>query len=222
MLNECSKSYVWYKRHIVNTLLLVKVNSSALMPNFVTMFNHSSFNFRIKLLLLLTSMIGVSSCNLFRYGIEERKREEAARETNKAEHLGKVEYNKKAAMILKTAKQYQGVPYKLGGESKDGIDCSALVMLSYKNIGVKLPRTSLEQSKLGKTIEIREAMPGDLIFFKFKKSSTNNPVNHVGIVSRIETGTLYFYHASTSLGVTESSLAEKYYSDFFVKLIRVL
>jgi cell wall-associated NlpC family hydrolase len=95
-------------------------------------------------------------------------------------------------------------------------------MLSYKNAGVVLPRTSIEQSKVGQEIKLNEAQPGDLIFFKFKKSKSSNPVNHVGIVSRIDRGgTLYFYHASTSLGVTESSLAETYYKEVFVKLMRV-
>jgi cell wall-associated NlpC family hydrolase len=75
---------------------------------------------------------------------------------------------------------------------------------------------------LGRLVSKEEALPGDLIFFKFKKSKSSNPVNHVGIVTKLDkNGNLYFYHASTSLGVTESSLEERYYKEVFVKIIRV-
>jgi cell wall-associated NlpC family hydrolase len=174
-------------------------------------------------------LISGVSCNLFRYGIEERKKEKAnnveansEKENHQGKHEKKSERAVKAESILREAKKFDGVPYKLGGDNKKGIDCSALVMLSHKSMGITLPRTSFEQSKVGVNVNLKDAQPGDLIFFKFKKSSTNNPVNHVGIVSKIDvSGNLYFYHASTSLGVTESSLTESYYRDVFVKIMRV-
>lgn len=166
--------------------------------------------------------MALSSCNLFRYGIEERKKESQSKGNKDKEAVVKSDRLIKADVILKYAKQYEGTPYQLGGESKKGIDCSALTMLSFKNAGIVLPRTSMEQSKTGKAVSLKEVQPGDLIFFKFKKTKTSNPVNHVGIVSKIDkTGIIYFYHASTSLGVTESSLAETYYKDVFVKIMRV-
>lgn len=172
------------------------------------------------LVLLVILLFASSSCNLFRYGIEERKRE--AEENKETGSINKSERLKKADLIMKAARQYHGAPYHLGGETKRGIDCSALVMLSYKNAGITLPRTSLEQSKIGQSIKLENAQPGDLVFFKFKNSSSNNPVNHVGIISRIEkNGIVYFYHASTSLGVTESNLDEKYFKEVFVKVMRV-
>lgn len=185
----------------------------------------------VNIIYLFVLTILVSSCNLFRYGIEERKREKEKLGLNKGieeekkkgenKYLNKKEHIKTAEKILSTARQYDGAPYKLGGESKKGIDCSALVMISYKNVGIDLPRTSIEQSKVGKSVSVKEALPGDLIFFKFKKYKNHNPVNHVGIVTKVSNNTVYFYHASTSLGVTESSLAESYYSDVFVKVMRV-
>lgn len=165
-------------------------------------------------------LLQISSCNLFRKGIEERKRENDVKANkNVINHSDRL---KKAALIINAAKQYDGTPYKLGGENKQGIDCSALTMLSYKSAGITLPRTSNEQSKIGNLVNLDDALPGDLIFFKFKKSKSGNPVNHVGIVSKVEkNGTVYFYHASTSLGVTESSLSESYYRDVYVKIMRV-
>ncbi len=170
---------------------------------------------------VLTSIL--SSCNLFRYGIEERRKEKAFEsEKNKSKeantkNLGKIK------VVLNEAQKYEGTPYLLGGESKKGIDCSALVMLSYKNAGIALPRTTAEQSKIGNSVTLQEAQPGDLIFFNFKKSKNKNGVNHVGIISKVnKNGTIFFYHASTSLGVTESSLEEPYYKSVFVKIQRLL
>ena len=172
--------------------------------------------------LFIGFLLLISSCNLFRYGIEERKKDKVASNNNEIEKVVKTERLKKAEVILKSARQFEGTPYQLGGDTKRGIDCSALTMLSFKNAGVTLPRTSIEQSKIGESVKLELAQPGDLIFFKFKKSKSNNPVNHVGIVSKIEkSGVVFFYHASTSLGVIESSLAESYYRDVFVKIMRV-
>ena len=171
---------------------------------------------------LLILLATVSSCNLFRYGIEERKREKDASLNKEKGAKSNSERIKTAEIIIKSAKQFEGAPYQLGGETKRGIDCSALTMLSYKQSGIQLPRTSIEQSKMGKLVELEDAQPGDLVFFKFKKSKSKNEVNHVGIVSKVDkNGLVYFYHASTSLGVTESSLAETYYKEVFVKIIRV-
>jgi cell wall-associated NlpC family hydrolase len=128
---------------------------------------------------------------------------------------------KKSNIIISEAKIYDGAPYKLGGESKNGIDCSGLVMLSFKKAGIALPRTSLEQSKIGTMVNLKDAMVGDLIFFKFKKIN-KKAINHVGIISKKESwGGIYFVHASSSLGVTESSLSESYYQEAFVKVMRV-
>lgn len=180
--------------------------------------NNSFFKHLLTILLLLL----ISSCNLFRKGIEERKRESEVKVNKDPAIKNKSERLKKADLILKSARQFEGTPYKLGGDNKRGIDCSALTMLSYKNAGITLPRTSIEQSKIGTSINLEDVIPGDLIFFKFKKSKSNNPVNHVGIVSKVDkNGSIYFYHASTSLGVIESSLAETYYRDVFVKIMRV-
>ena len=165
-------------------------------------------------------LIAISSCNLFKYGIEERKKENSLKKSNGV--IKDTNRHEKAITIIKAAKEYQGTPYQLGGETKNGIDCSALVMLSFRVANITLPRTSIEQSKLGRLVSKEEALPGDLIFFKFKKSKSSNPVNHVGIVTKLDkNGNLYFYHASTSLGVTESSLEERYYKEVFVKIIRV-
>ena len=125
-----------------------------------------------------------------------------------------------AKKIIKDAKTYLGTPYKYGGTSKRGIDCSALVQNVFNNQAIKLPRSSRDQSLKGKWIDINDIMPGDLVFFATSKNSRK--ITHVGIVTSIKENTFEFIHASTSKGVTISSLSERYWYKAYVQARRVL
>ena len=85
--------------------------------------------------------------------------------------------------LIKYASKLVGIPYKYAGETpKQGFDCSGFVMYVYKSIGVQLPHSAQMQSQLkGKTVKLKDAKPGDLIFFGSsfgKKWQTQ----HVGII----------------------------------------
>lgn len=116
--------------------------------------------------------------------------------------------------IIQTAKSYRGTPYRYGGTTRSGIDCSALVYHSFAAAGVNLPRTSTEQSKLGKKIPIKNARPGDVLFFATGKKKKE--VTHTGIVTEAQRKEVRFIHASTSLGVTEDYLGNSYWSKAFL------
>ena len=116
---------------------------------------------------------------------------------------------KKISAVIAKAETYKGTPYKYGGTSKSGIDCSALIQNSYAHAGYKVPRTSKEQSKFGKKVSWNGVRPGDLVFFKFKKKGEK--WYHSGMVVRREGENIYFLHASSSRGVVESNLASDYY-----------
>ena len=103
--------------------------------------------------------------------------------------------------------------------TKNGIDCSALMLKAYDNIDFDLPRTSFAQSKIGKKIKKTKALPGDLVFFK---TSRRNRVTHVGLITENNNGEIKFIHASSSKGVIESSLEENYYKKTYVKIKRIL
>ena len=126
----------------------------------------------------------------------------------------------KANNIIKYAKQFEGVRYKYGGTTKKGMDCSGLVLTSYKSEQVALPRTTGDLSKTGDWIDLKTVKKGDLLFFATQKNSRK--VNHVGIVTRSKKGDVQFIHASTSKGVMISQLKERYWYHAFVQARRVL
>ncbi|MGF1909712.1 NlpC/P60 family protein [Vibrio kasasachensis] len=109
--------------------------------------------------------------------------------------------------------EWQGVPYRLGGMSFNGIDCSALVKLAYQDTAsVTLPRTTALQSNIGIEVDYNNAKVGDLFFFKTSLTS-----RHVGIYL----GNKQFMHASTSKGVMLSRIDNPYWADVFWQVRRV-
>ncbi|MFN3801498.1 C40 family peptidase [Belliella pelovolcani] len=116
--------------------------------------------------------------------------------------------------VVNTAKSYRGTPYRYGGTTRSGIDCSALIYHSFASVGVTMPRTSEEQSKIGKKIAERNLEKGDVVFFATGKR--RRQVTHAGIVTETTKGQVWFIHSSTSLGVTEDNLNNKYWSKAYL------
>lgn len=115
--------------------------------------------------------------------------------------------------LLKLIDEWFGTRYKLGGSTKAGIDCSALMQVLFTAIyGVALPRTTKEQYKFSRKISRTELKEGDLIFF-----NTTGGISHVGMYLQNNK----FVHASTSGGVTISDLFEDYWTKRFVGVGRV-
>lgn len=81
------------------------------------------------------------------------------------------------AQAVALAARYFNVPYVWGGQSPQGFDCSGLVQFVYNALGVKLPRTSQEQAKIGISVgSLADAQPGDLLIYSY-----HGPSDHVGI-----------------------------------------
>jgi len=101
-----------------------------------------------------------------------------------------------------------GTPYRIGGMTQRGVDCSAFTQnLGAAIFDIALPRTAKEQYDACHRIHINEAKEGDLIFFNTKKG-----ISHVGVYLQNNK----FVHASTSGGVMISDLAEAYWSKRFI------
>ena len=107
--------------------------------------------------------------------------------------------------------EWVGTRYRMGGTSKHGIDCSAFMQTAFLDAyGMELPRSTSEQRYLGRQIQKHELRKGDLVFFRRN--------NHVGVYI----GNNQFMHASTSQGVTISSLDEDYWSRTYTQSRRVM
>ncbi|WP_373030279.1 NlpC/P60 family protein [Sulfurovum sp.] len=142
-------------------------------------------------------------------------------EENKAEERGtfkfrdifvskKDETSDKCQRITTLAKTKLGKKYVWGASGhKNTYDCSSFTKYVYKNIGVTLPRTSINQSKFGKYVKRDELQKGDLVFFDTSKRRKGY-VNHVGIYL----GDNKFIHASSAKKkVVITSLSKNFYSN---------
>jgi len=132
----------------------------------------------------------------------------------------KLSKRKRTEVVIAKARSYTGTPYKWGGTTSKGMDCSGLLLNSFSAIDYKIPRTSAEQKKIGKKVSKDEIKKGDLIFFATSKKKRK--VTHVGLVTSVKGGEVIFIHASTSKGVTESKLSNSYWKKRFRQARRVL
>lgn len=112
-------------------------------------------------------------------------------------------------MFIKQARKYMGAPYKYGGMSKSGIDCSGLIVKTMEDLGLYAPHSALELARFGKIIlDKNKLQPGDFIFFT-KTYNTPKLVSHAGFV--IEDDNML--HASSSKGVSITAINNPYYWD---------
>lgn len=120
---------------------------------------------------------------------------------------------------LKTAlknyyQQWQGVPYAYGGRSQSGIDCSSFVRHTFDAVeSFELPRTTVEQARIGMSVSRSDLETGDLVFFK-----TGHASHHVGVYL----GQGRFMHASSSKGVTISRLDNVYWRQHYWQSRRIM
>lgn len=116
--------------------------------------------------------------------------------------------------LLEQHRSWAGTPYRLGGDSARGIDCSALVQQVYRDtFDLELPRSTYGQVQEGREIDRQALQAGDLVFFR-----PPGQYQHVGVY----VGDGHFLHASTSQGVTMSRLDNRYWQRYYWQARRAL
>lgn len=132
-----------------------------------------------------------------------------------------VEFSRNSAIgeeIAEYSKKFLGVPYKWGGATPDGFDCSGLTYYIYKQFGITLNRTAEGQSAQGVYVDKSELKPGDLIFFD-TNGTNDGEVTHDGMYI----GNNQFIHSANSRTlVSITDLSESYYSSTYVKAKRII
>ena len=118
-----------------------------------------------------------------------------------------------ATSIRMEGQGWLGTPYRWGGTTRRGIDCSSFVQqLMAATFELELPRTTATQVQRGERVAREDLVPGDLVFFR------RRGVRHVGVYL----GAGDFIHASSSRGVTVSTMDSGYWSRYYWQSRRVL
>lgn len=111
--------------------------------------------------------------------------------------------SEKAQKLWQVFERYRGTPYEYGGTSPNGFDCSGFILTAYREgLGKRLPRTTTQMLASGDVVHPGEIKPGDVVFFQI-----GGKEQHAGIYM----GGDRFIHASSSTGVTLSSISGYYW-----------
>ncbi len=122
--------------------------------------------------------------------------------------------------LIQKARSYYGVPYRTGGTTQSGMDCSGFLQTTFKAIGIELPRVSRDQAQVGAAVSKNQLKEGDLIFFA---TGTPGRINHVGMVTNSSNpDDVKFIHASSSRGVMETTLGLGYWQKAYIQAKRLV
>ena len=148
--------------------------------------------------------------------IVTKKMNELRKYHEKVLHSGTPAQKKKVfaqKKLLASYNNWKGTKYAWGGDSKRGIDCSALTRRVYREVYHKeLPRVSTQQVKLGRKVATKNLQPGDILFFK-----PGGRTNH----TTVYVGNSLFINASSSKGVVMSSLKSPYWKKYYKYSVRI-
>jgi cell wall-associated NlpC family hydrolase len=122
--------------------------------------------------------------------------------------------------LISFASKHLNAPYRSGGSSKKGFDCSGFVRYCFKKWDISLPHSSEGQARHGEKVELPEAKPGDLIFFKGQSTKTSR-IGHVGIITEVTPSSVRFIHSAWKGGIRYDVLSANYYQKRFVAIRRL-
>lgn len=120
----------------------------------------------------------------------------------------------KVRKLIDTSQKYIGVPYRFGGTTPKGFDCSGYMQYIFNKNGVLLPRSADDQYLGGKPVSVNALRPGDLVFF----NTYDKGISHSGLYL----GDGYFISATSSRGVAVATMKSGYWHDRYMGASRVL
>ena len=161
-----------------------------------------------------SGIYGVSAKN--KSDLVETKMAELRQRHRKAMTSGTAQERKRATVekkLLTSYSKWRGTRYALGGDSRRGIDCSALTRRVYREVyGYELPRQTVQQVKVGAHVSKENLKPGDIVFFRPEEKN-----NHTAVYL----GDTLFINASASKGVVISTLENTYWNKYFKYGVRI-
>ena len=108
--------------------------------------------------------------------------------------------------VIEYAHSLEGTPYKWGGTTPDGFDCSGFVQHIYAHFGVKIPRMPADMAAIGKKIDRKDVRAGDLVYFKGSNINSSK-IGHIALVISSTGDDFKMIHA-TSTGVMVNSFSQ--------------
>ncbi|CAM3912966.1 NlpC/P60 family protein [Alkalicoccus chagannorensis] len=118
-----------------------------------------------------------------------------------------------ADRVIETGKSQLGTPYRWGGTTTRGFDCSGFTQYAFKSVGIDLPRTAAQQYQVGQRVSRSNLQPGDMVFFDTRGGPTHNG---------IYIGNNQFIHSASSRGVSIASLSNVYWNPRYIGARRVI
>lgn len=111
--------------------------------------------------------------------------------------------------VIDYAHSLEGTPYKWGGTTTDGFDCSGFVQHVYAHYGIKIPRMPADMAAISKKVDMKDLKPGDLVYFKGSNIYSSD-IGHVALVISATEDDFKMIHA-TSKGVMVNSFSQYEY-----------
>ena len=122
--------------------------------------------------------------------------------------------------IINYAKSFLGVPYRYGGTTPSGFDCSGFINYIFGNFGFDLVRTSYGLAELGTTVKLSDVQPGDLMFFKGSNVNSTT-VGHVALVVEVSPDAIKFIHSANTGVRIDNFKTSQYYIQRYIKTKRL-
>ena len=167
-------------------------------------------NFRFALICFALPLLAETACSGGHHATSSGETADASLKKKYAGILGVDEKEITDVALYRFIDSWYGTPYKYGGKTKDGIDCSGFVSVLFSNVYKKtISGSAASLYEQSDAVAEKNLAEGDLVFFKID----SDKISHVGVYLRNR----HFVHASTHRGVVISSLDEDYYKKYFFK-----